>query len=145
MASEMKIDVSGVQPTLSQPTPMFFASPRAFRAWLGANGAREASLVVGFYKVGTGLDRMSWSESVDEALCFGWVDGVRRRIDEQSYSIRFTPRRKSSIWSVINIAGLPGWSLPAWRASACAEIRERGPERRSGGRWRDGKRNNSGF
>ena len=59
---------------------------------------------MGFYKVGSGKPSMSWPESVDEALCFGWIDGVRKRIDEHSYSIRFTPRKTTSIWSAINIA-----------------------------------------
>jgi uncharacterized protein YdeI (YjbR/CyaY-like superfamily) len=66
--------------------------------------ARATELVVGFRKVGTRLPSMTWSESVDEALCFGWIDGVRKRIDDSSYQIRFTPRRASSIWSAINVA-----------------------------------------
>lgn len=60
--------------------------------------------MVGFYKVKTGKPSMTWSESVDQALCFGWIDGVRKRVDEESYTIRFTPRRPNSIWSAINIA-----------------------------------------
>jgi len=63
----------------------------------------EAELLVGFYKVGSGKPSMNWSQSVDQALCFGWIDGVRRSIDKESYSIRFTPRRSTSIWSAINI------------------------------------------
>ena len=84
-------------------TPIFFADAPAFRAWLDAHAAHTTELLVGFYKVGSGLPCMSWSESVDEALCYGWIDGRRTRIDEDSYSIRFTPRRASSIWSVVNI------------------------------------------
>ena len=61
-------------------------------------------LLVGFWKIGSGRPSMSWSESVDEALCFGWIDGLRRRIDESSYSIRFTPRRPNSNWSAVNVA-----------------------------------------
>ncbi|MCC2957203.1 YdeI/OmpD-associated family protein [Massilia sp. IC2-477] len=89
---------------MSKTEPSFFADAGAFRAWLEANAASASELLVGFHKVGSGRPCMSWSESVDEALCFGWIDGVRRRIDEDSYSIRFTPRKPSSIWSVVNIA-----------------------------------------
>jgi len=85
-------------------SPTYFASAAAFRDWLAANAASIPELLVGFHKVGSGRPSLSWSESVDEALCFGWIDGVRRRIDETAYSIRFTPRRSSSIWSAINIA-----------------------------------------
>ncbi len=84
--------------------PKFFADAAAFRTWLEANGASDAELLVGFHKVDSGRPSMSWSESVDEALCFGWIDGVRKRVDEHSYSIRFTPRKTTSIWSAINIA-----------------------------------------
>ncbi|KQO17078.1 YdeI family protein [Acidovorax sp. Leaf78] len=84
--------------------PTFFATAAAFRQWLQTHAAQSAELLVGFHKVGTGRPCMTWSESVDEALCFGWIDGVRRRIDELTYSIRFTPRKPSSIWSAVNIA-----------------------------------------
>lgn len=82
--------------------PLFFDSPQAFRSWLELHAATATELLVGFHKAATDKACMSWSESVDEALCFGWIDGKRKRIDEQSYSIRFTPRKKSSIWSQIN-------------------------------------------
>lgn len=85
-------------------TPRFFEDNIAFRTWLSANAATATELLVGFHKVGTGSPCMSWSESVDEALCFGWIDGVRKRIDEFTYSIRFTPRKSTSIWSAVNIA-----------------------------------------
>jgi len=84
-------------------SPTFFESALHFRAWLEANHASSTELIVGFRKVGTGVPSMTWPESVDEALCFGWIDGVRKRIDEESYKIRFTPRRKGSIWSLVNI------------------------------------------
>ena len=84
-------------------SPVFFPSQNEFRAWLAKNHGREKELLVGFYKVGTGRPSMTWSESVDQALCFGWIDGVRRRLDDESYTIRFTPRRPNSIWSAINI------------------------------------------
>jgi uncharacterized protein YdeI (YjbR/CyaY-like superfamily) len=85
-------------------SPTFFESAQAFRRWLELNAASAPELVVGFHKVGTGRPSMSWPASVDEALCFGWIDGVRKRIDGQSYLIRFTPRKPTSIWSAINIA-----------------------------------------
>jgi uncharacterized protein YdeI (YjbR/CyaY-like superfamily) len=83
--------------------PTFFATPAAFRAWLERHHADERELLVGFYKKGSGRPSLTWPESVDEALCFGWIDGVRRSIDADSYSIRFTPRQKRSIWSAVNI------------------------------------------
>jgi len=60
-------------------------------------------MLVGFYKVGSGKPSMTWSQSVDEALCFGWIDGVRKSIDEESYQIRFTQRKPASIWSAVNV------------------------------------------
>ncbi|MCC5927796.1 MAG: YdeI/OmpD-associated family protein [Cyclobacteriaceae bacterium] len=81
----------------------FFENQFKFREWLENNHNKETELIVGFYKVDSGKPSMSWSESVDQALCFGWIDGVRKSIDKESYSIRFTPRRTNSIWSAINI------------------------------------------
>ena len=83
--------------------PRFFASPDEFRAWLEANHDSESEVVVGFHKKHTGLPSLTWTESVREALCFGWIDVVRRRIDDDSYSIRFTPRKPGSNWSVVNV------------------------------------------
>lgn len=82
--------------------PRFFKSPAEFRAWLERNHAGARELLVGFHKRGTGRPSLTWPESVDEALCFGWIDGIRRRIDDERYSIRFTPRRPGSIWSLVN-------------------------------------------
>lgn len=84
-------------------TATFFASPAAFRRWLKKHHKKETELLVGFYKVDSGKPSITWSQSVDQALCFGWIDGVRRSIDKESYCIRFTPRRPASIWSDINI------------------------------------------
>jgi uncharacterized protein YdeI (YjbR/CyaY-like superfamily) len=83
--------------------PTYFEDAAAFRAWLAAHAHREKELLVGFHKVGSGRPSMSWPESVDQALCYGWIDGVRRRIDDERYSIRFTPRKPGSIWSAVNI------------------------------------------
>lgn len=81
----------------------FFQTQDDFRGWLNENHATETELVVGYYKVKTGIPSMTWPESVDQALCFGWIDGIRRTIGDESYSIRFTPRRPKSIWSAVNI------------------------------------------
>lgn len=84
-------------------TPRFFKTPAAFRKWLAANHAKSKELWVGFYKKDSGKPSITWPESVDEALCFGWIDGIRKKYDEQSYVIRFTPRKPESIWSAVNI------------------------------------------
>ncbi len=83
--------------------PTFFRTPADFRKWLEKHHATTPELLVGFYKKGSGKPSITWPESVDEALCFGWIDGVRHTIDEASYSIRFTPRRARSIWSAVNV------------------------------------------
>lgn len=81
----------------------FFATPTEFRNWLENNHKTEKELIVGYYKVSSKKPSMTWSESVDQALCFGWIDGIRRSIDGERYCIRFTPRKPSSIWSAVNI------------------------------------------
>lgn len=83
--------------------PIFFETPADFRAWLEEHHADRSELLVGFHKKGTGRPSLTWPESVDQALCFGWIDGVRRSLDEHSYTIRFTPRKARSTWSAINI------------------------------------------
>jgi uncharacterized protein YdeI (YjbR/CyaY-like superfamily) len=85
-------------------TAVYFANAAEFRAWLGKHHANAKELVVGFHKRATAKPSMTWNESVDEALCFGWIDGVRRSVDDQRYTIRFTPRRARSTWSNKNIA-----------------------------------------
>jgi len=84
--------------------PRFFATPALFRAWLEEHHATKTELVVGFRKKASGKPSITWPQSVDEALCFGWIDGVRKSIDADSYTIRFTPRRPTSIWSAVNVA-----------------------------------------
>lgn len=88
---------------MSKAEPTFFETEADFRQWLEKHHETAEELVVGYYKVNSGSPSMTWSESVDQALCFGWIDGVRNRIDEYAYRIRFTPRRPGSIWSAINI------------------------------------------
>ena len=84
--------------------PIFFATPEQFRDWLEEHHESEAELAVGFYKVASGKPSLTWSEAVDQALCFGWIDGRMNSIDAESYMIRFTPRRRGSNWSKVNIA-----------------------------------------
>ncbi len=84
--------------------PVYFESPAALRRWFARHAATEAELVVGYMKRGTGVASVTWPESVDEALCVGWIDGVRRRIDDDRYQIRFSPRKPRSNWSNINLA-----------------------------------------
>jgi len=83
--------------------PLFFASPAEWRRWLSAHHARKDELWVGFHKRSTGRPSLTWPESVDEALCFGWIDGLRKSLDAERYMIRFTPRRAGSIWSAVNV------------------------------------------
>jgi uncharacterized protein YdeI (YjbR/CyaY-like superfamily) len=83
--------------------PRFFSAPAEFRQWLDNNHSTSDELWVGFHKRATGTPSLTWPESVDEALCFGWIDGIRKRIDAGRYTIRFTQRRAGSIWSVVNI------------------------------------------
>ncbi len=110
--------------------PTFFETAVRFRAWLAKHAASESELIVGFYKRGTGLPSMTWQESVDAALCVGWIDGVRTRLDDRSYKIRFTPRRPTSIWSSINVERVRVLE---------AEGRMREPGRKAFERRREGK------
>jgi uncharacterized protein YdeI (YjbR/CyaY-like superfamily) len=107
---------------LEPMSPRFFARAELFRNWLAKNHQTHRELLVGYYKQGSGRETMTWSASVDETLCFGWIDGMRKRIDESSYSIRFTPRKKTSVWSSINVAKVEvllaaGRMLPAGLAA----------------------------
>lgn len=86
--------------------PIFFASPAEFGDWLQANHAKASEVLVGYYKVSTGKPSLTWEQSVDEALCYGWIDGVRRSLGAESYTIRFTPRKAGSIWSNKNLASV---------------------------------------
>jgi uncharacterized protein YdeI (YjbR/CyaY-like superfamily) len=83
--------------------PRFFSSAEQFGEWLQKHHDRQDMLLVGFHKVGSGKPSMTWSESVDEALCWGWIDGVRNSLGADDYVIRFTPRKRMSRWSAINI------------------------------------------
>jgi uncharacterized protein YdeI (YjbR/CyaY-like superfamily) len=83
--------------------PTFFPTPADFRAWLAEHHTTETMLWVGFHKKGSGRPSITWPEAVDEALCFGWIDGVRLSVDAESYKMRFTPRKATSTWSAVNI------------------------------------------
>jgi uncharacterized protein YdeI (YjbR/CyaY-like superfamily) len=100
----------------------FFETPAEWRAWLAVHHATETEAEVGFRRKASGLGSMTWSQAVDEALCFGWIDGVRHSIDETSYRNRFTPRKARSTWSKVNIAKVEaleaaGKMTPAGRAA----------------------------
>jgi uncharacterized protein YdeI (YjbR/CyaY-like superfamily) len=102
--------------------PLFFETPDQFRDWLEKNHDSATELWVGFHKKGTGRAGITWPEAVEQALCFGWIDGVRRSVDEHSYANRFTPRRPTSNWSSINIDKVAelerrGLMTPAGRAA----------------------------
>ena len=86
--------------------PKFFKTPAAFRKWLTANHDKSKELWVGYYKKDSGKPSITWPESVDEALNFGWIDGVRKSVDAESYMIRFSPRKQTSIWSAVNIRNM---------------------------------------
>jgi uncharacterized protein YdeI (YjbR/CyaY-like superfamily) len=88
---------------MSESSPAFFPSPHAFRAWLEAHHATTDHLWVGYYRKATRRPSVTWAETVDEALCFGWIDGIRKSRDDESYVIRFTPRKPRSVWSQRNI------------------------------------------
>lgn len=81
----------------------FFGTRAAWRSWLKKNHAKAVAVRVGFYKRGSGKASITWPESVDEALCFGWIDGVRRSLGPDAYEIRFTPRKPTSVWSAVNV------------------------------------------
>jgi uncharacterized protein YdeI (YjbR/CyaY-like superfamily) len=83
-------------------TPMFFATALEFRRWLAKHHRAVSELWVGYYKKSTGRATITWQESVDEALCYGWIDGIRKSVDAESYTNRFTPRRARSVWSAVN-------------------------------------------
>jgi uncharacterized protein YdeI (YjbR/CyaY-like superfamily) len=89
------------------PDPVFFSSPKEFGKWLAKHHDRETELWVGFHKVHTGLPSLTWPQSVDEALSYGWIDGLRKSLGEDAYMIRFTPRKPTSAWSAVNLKRVP--------------------------------------
>jgi uncharacterized protein YdeI (YjbR/CyaY-like superfamily) len=109
---------------------VFFDTPADLRAWLEVNHGSADELWVGFHRRDSGRSGITWREAVDEALCFGWIDGVRRRVDRTSYANRFTPRRPRSIWSAVNIARVEDLSAEGrMRPAGLAAFARRDPER----------------
>ncbi len=84
--------------------PVFFATPEEFGAWLEEHHESAGELLVGFHKKASGKPSITWPESVEQALRFGWIDGIRRSLGDESYTIRFTPRKRTSNWSLVNVA-----------------------------------------
>ena len=112
--------------------PTFFATPTDLRAWFSKNHESEAELLVGFYKKDSGKASITWPESVDEALCVGWIDGIRRSLGDESYTIRFTPRKSGSIWSAVNIARVEALSKEGRMQAAGLEAYKKRKENKSG-------------
>jgi uncharacterized protein YdeI (YjbR/CyaY-like superfamily) len=112
--------------------PTFFRTPAEFRAWLEEHHETETELLVGFYKKGSGRQGITWHEAVGEALCFGWIDGIGRRIDDDRRSIRFTPRKPRSTWSNVNIRRVGELTERGLMAPAGLAAFERRSESRSG-------------
>jgi uncharacterized protein YdeI (YjbR/CyaY-like superfamily) len=105
--------------------PRYFKSAADFRAWLAANGAGARELWVGFYKKASGRGGLTYKEAVDEALCHGWIDGIKKRVDEDSYTHRFTPRTATSIWSVVNLKRMKELLASGRVAAAGRDVYER--------------------
>jgi uncharacterized protein YdeI (YjbR/CyaY-like superfamily) len=87
----------------TESDPIFFRNPAEYRKWLEKNHSTAKELWIGYYKKATGKPSLTWEQTVDESLCFGWIDGIRKSIDEESFKQRVTPRRPTSVWSQINI------------------------------------------
>jgi uncharacterized protein YdeI (YjbR/CyaY-like superfamily) len=113
--------------------PRFFETPAEFNAWLKANHAKKTELIVGFHKTKTGKPSLTWPQSVDEALCYGWIDGRRTSLGEHSYMIRFTPRKPKSIWSAINIRRVAELTAEKRMTTAGLRIFEQRTERNATG------------
>src|SRR5262245_34627696 len=111
-------------------TAKFFAKQSDFRKWLEKNHDKKTELLVGFYRVDSGKPSITWPQSVDEALCFGWIDGVRRSIDKDSYCIRFSPRKRNSIWSAVNLKKIEALKRAGrMKASGLAAFENRNPSK----------------
>lgn len=112
--------------------PIFFKSPAELRSWFRKNGTKENEIWVGFYKKETGRKGITYPEAVDEALCFGWIDGIRKKLDDESYMNRFTPRKKTSYWSQVNIKRIETLMAEGRVAEAGLKaFRERDPDKTS--------------
>ncbi len=112
--------------------PTFFATPADLREWFNQHHESQTELLVGFYKKDSGKPSITWPESVDEALCVGWIDGIRKGLDDESYTIRFTPRKPRSIWSAVNIGRVEALSKEGRMKPAGLKAFEKRHENRSG-------------
>jgi len=111
----------------------FFASPPRFRAWLERNHAKSAEVLVGFHRAGTARGGLTYAQALDQALCYGWIDGIRRRLDKGSFTVRFTPRRRGSRWSRVNVAKVRALvKAGLMRPAGFAAFKARGPANREG-------------
>ncbi len=134
MCAGAEITCSAVRPIEchSPMKPRYFTSPARFRAWLEKYHHAASELWVGFYKKDSGKPSITWPEAVDVALCFGWIDGIRKSIDETGYTIRFTPRKQSSTWSVVNIRRMNELAMLGATHPAGLRAFERRKEEKSG-------------
>ena len=112
--------------------PKFFTSPKAFREWLERHHDRATELLVGFHKKSAAKKSITYAEALDEALCLGWIDGVRKNLNETSYTIRFTPRKPRSIWSLVNVKHVERLKKEGRMQPAGLEAYERRDEKRTG-------------
>jgi uncharacterized protein YdeI (YjbR/CyaY-like superfamily) len=111
--------------------PAFFATPAQFRAWLERHHASADELLVGFWKKGSGKPSIDWPQARDQALCFGWIDGVRKSAGPESYTIRFTPRRPGSVWSKVNVERYAALKAEGAVTEAGERVYEAGKDNRS--------------
>ena len=111
--------------------PKFFKNQKELRKWFEKNQDKEKEIIVGFYKKDSGKANFTWSQSVDQALCFGWIDGIRKSIDEDSYMIRFTPRNPKSNWSTVNIKKINELTKLGLMHPAGIEVFKKREEKRS--------------
>src|SRR2546423_663421 len=112
--------------------PRFFETPRAFEDWLARHHASAREQWVGFYKISSGRPSITWPQAVDAALCYGWIDGVRRSLDPMRYAIRFTPRKPRSTWSLVNLRRARALIRSGRMRPAGLEIFQRRSRERSG-------------
>lgn len=109
--------------------PTFFEAEADFRRWLSANHKAAPELLVGFWKKGSGKTSIDWPQARDQALCFGWIDGIRKSMGEDAYTIRFTPRRKGSIWSKVNVERFDALKASGQMTAAGEAVYERDKHR----------------
>lgn len=117
---------------MSHPnSPTYFPTEADFRRWLAANHETASELLVGFWKKGSGKPSIDWPQARDQALCFGWIDGVRKSLGDEAYTIRFTPRRKGSVWSKVNVERFEALKAAGQMTPAGEREFEAGKENRS--------------